>query len=272
MKDLAPEASPKRTPGGNIAAHATSVFLPKEHGSWSLALEPVLLGALVAPTAAAGALSAAALAGFFARRPLRSSIEADASGRRRTARAMLAFFCVIAAAGLLEAVALAGLTALWPLLITGASGGLFFLFDLRRDSRSAAAEISGFAAFGFLPAAFALAAGWPIPAALALSATILARSVPTVLTLRGYLNRAKGRSACAPAPLLAALVSLLLIMVLALNRLVPWCAPALAGILLVRSVFLLGALHPTWAARRVGFIESWIGLAYVVATALAYRL
>ena len=39
--------------------------LPKEHGSWSLALEPVAFGLLVAPSAAGAALALAAGLGFF---------------------------------------------------------------------------------------------------------------------------------------------------------------------------------------------------------------
>ena len=50
-----------------------AVFLPREHGSWSLALEPLALGLLVVPSAAGAALAAAALAGFFARRPLKAA-------------------------------------------------------------------------------------------------------------------------------------------------------------------------------------------------------
>jgi hypothetical protein len=41
------------------------VILPKEHGSWSLALEPIALGLLVAPSWAGGSLAVAVLAGFL---------------------------------------------------------------------------------------------------------------------------------------------------------------------------------------------------------------
>ncbi len=253
------------------AARAATVFLPREHGSWSLALEPLLLGALVAPTPAGGAIAAAALACFLARRPLRSSVEAEASPRRMVSRAALAAACAVAAAGLLEAAVLARPAALWPLPVVAALGALFLFFDLRREPRAVAAEFAGGAAFGFLPAAFAAAAGWSVPAALALTAAMLARTVPTIIAVRAYLRLSRGRPAGALAPISSALLALFLLTGLALYRLVPWCASVLAAVLLARTVLVLTVLRPSWPARRVGLTEAGIGLAYVAAIALAYR-
>ena len=47
---------------------------PKEHGSWSLALEPVALGLIAAPSLGGIALGMAVMAGFFARRPLKIAV------------------------------------------------------------------------------------------------------------------------------------------------------------------------------------------------------
>jgi hypothetical protein len=47
------------------------VALPSEHGGWSLTLEPVALGLLVAPSWPGLALGAAALVAFVARTPLK---------------------------------------------------------------------------------------------------------------------------------------------------------------------------------------------------------
>src|SRR5690242_15227457 len=88
-----------------------TVFLPKEHGSWSLALEPVALGLLVAPSWAGGALAGAVLAGFFARRPLKAAFSPIHSARRLAAREALVMWTALAVAGLFEAVVLAPWTA-----------------------------------------------------------------------------------------------------------------------------------------------------------------
>src|SRR5688572_20448088 len=103
-----PRPVPPPRPG---AARPVSVFLPKEHGSWSLALEPLALGLLIAPSWAGGALAGAVLAGFFVRRPLKAAFTADLQ-RRREARGGLALLGMLALAGLFEAGVLGGWSAL----------------------------------------------------------------------------------------------------------------------------------------------------------------
>ena len=61
---------------------AAQLTLPKEHGSWSLALEPVAFGLLVAPSAAGAALALAAVSGFFLRRPLKLVMAAKHDSRQ----------------------------------------------------------------------------------------------------------------------------------------------------------------------------------------------
>ena len=61
---------------------AAQLTLPKEHGSWSLALEPVAFGLLVAPSAAGAALALAAVSGFFLRRPLKFALAAKSDSRQ----------------------------------------------------------------------------------------------------------------------------------------------------------------------------------------------
>ena len=46
-------------------------MIPSEHGGWGLTLEPALLGLLVAPSIAGGALAIAAFLAFLVRTPLK---------------------------------------------------------------------------------------------------------------------------------------------------------------------------------------------------------
>jgi hypothetical protein len=43
------------------------LVMPREHGSWSLALEPLLFGLIAAPSLAGGGLALAVVAAFFGR-------------------------------------------------------------------------------------------------------------------------------------------------------------------------------------------------------------
>lgn len=251
----APAASPSRSP--------VTVFLPKEHGSWSLALEPLALGLLVAPSWAGGALAGAALAGFFARRPLKAAVDPVASPRRTAARRVLALLGALALAGFAEVLVLAAPAQLWPLVPAAVLGGVFVWFDAQGESRAAAAEVAGSAAFAFVPAALATVAGRPVDTALALAVLALARSVPTVLVVRTCLRRVKGAFAARGVPLQAAALAALAAGGLAVRGSVPVIAGLLGAALLLRSLWLLGPWAPAWPAKRLGMMEAAFGLIYI---------
>lgn len=255
-----------------------SLVLPREHGSWSLALEPVALGLLVAPSHGGAWLALAVLAGFFTRRPLKLAATLPASDPRRAAAwRWTLLFAVIALAALGASAATkvpitqqSAFVALWPLLLAAPLGAAFLWFDLRGEMREAEAEIAGSAAFALVPATFATLAGWPAAPALALAALMLARSVPTVLTVRTFLRLAKGKASTALPALASAGVALLLVLALATRGLVPGTAVVLAALLAARTGWLLSPRTPAWSARRAGITEAVIGAVFVAALALAY--
>lgn len=239
-----------------------SVFLPKEHGSWSLALEPLALALLLAPSAAGAAFALTVLAGFFARRPLKAAFSAQAPDRRRTARGALLLLATLMIAGMVETLLLGDWRALWPLLAAAPFGALFAYWDGQGDNRATRAELAGSATFAMLPAVFGTLAGWSAAAALSLAALALVRSVPTVLTIRAFLRQRKGRDTGRLIPLLAAGIGLALIVFLAILNHLPWLATAGAVLLLLRTAWLLLA-RPEWSARRAGITEAVLGVAYV---------
>lgn len=287
MARLAARAHSGRMSMPAIAATAPntsfrSLVVPREHGSWSLALEPVALGLLVAPSAggASLALAVAVVAGFFTRRPLKLAATLPLADPRRAAALRWTFlFATIALAALAAAAFAFGANkqqtdwrALWPLPLAAPFGAAFLWFDLRGEMREAEAELAGSAAFALVPAAFATLAGWSAGPALALAALMLARSVPTVLTVRAYLRIAKGKPAQVGPAIASALASLAVAVVLAVFRLVPIATSVFAGVLATRAVWLLAPLAPAWSARRVGMMEGIVGLAYLVGLTIAYRV
>lgn len=249
-----------------------SILLPKEHGSWSLAFEPLLLGALVVPSRPGLMLALAVMAGFFTRRPLKLAVTLPASdGRRARTLGWTILFSVIAVAGLGGAAYLGSGRALWPLLLCVPFGATFLWFDLRREMREAEAELSGSAAFALVPAAMATLAGWSATAALGLAALMLTRSLPTVLTVRTYLRQAKGLPAHPAAALLAATGAFAVIAGLGLLAVVPVAGGLLAAGLLLRSAVFVSALRPAWTAKQVGQLEAVMGLIYLGGLAVAYH-
>lgn len=248
-----------------------SLVVPREHGSWSLALEPVALGLLVAPSRAGGWLALAVVAGFFTRRPLKLAATLPAEDpRQHAAGRWTLMLAALALVGLGLATVSGEARALWPLLLAAPLGAAFLWFDLRGEMREAEAELAGSAAFAFVPAAFATLAGWGPHPALALAALALARAIPTVLTVRTYLRFAKGKPAAALPAIAAALAAFAGVAALTAFQLVPVAACALAGLLAARTAWMLSPFATAWSAKRVGLMEAVLGVLYVGVLALTF--
>lgn len=255
----------------NLRTGWLDLALPKEHGSWSLALEPLAFGLLAAPSIGGTWLALAVVGAFFARRPLRLAWNDPAPERRAAARMVLAACAGFSLAALAATAVTAGFG--WPvwLLPTAMGGGLFVMLDLRGEGRTAWAEIAGTAAFAAVPAALGILAGRAPAEAAALALVMVGRAVPTVMAVRAALRRAKtGVSAAGPA-LLTAGFAVALAAGLAHRGEISWFPVAALALLGVRSAGLLVWPRPILRARTVGMIEGGLGLAFVAAVGLALR-
>jgi len=175
-----------------------AVAVPVEHGGWALTAEPVVLGLLVAPSIAGGALGAAAVLAFLARTPLKVWA-VDVRRRRMLARtrlaARLAAVEVAAIVVLVVVVALRAGHAWWaPLIAAVPLVAVEASFDIRSRSRRLVPELCGAAGIASVAAAVARAgaAGWAV--SLGLWVVLGARSVASIPFARAQVERAKGRS------------------------------------------------------------------------------
>ena len=259
--------SPRETPRWG---EAIRLVLPKEHGSWSLTLEPLVLGLIAAPSVAGGALALSVLAGFFLRRPVKRWLGGGADPRRPQALLCVAILVLVAVAGLMLAAMFTAPARLWPLLLAVPPGAAFVWFDSRGASREVAAEFAGSMTFAVVPMALTSLAGWPTKAALAMAAVMAGRSLPAVMTIRAYLRRGKGATVSAAPALALSLAAAIGVVFLARAHLAPWTAPAAMGILLVRAWILLGPVHPRLPATRLGIAESALGGILVIVLALSW--
>jgi YwiC-like protein len=246
------------------------LILPKEHGGWSLALEPLALGLVAAPSAAGATLGAAVLAGFFLRRPAKMLLSGAGDERRPAALRAVVGLGVLAVAGLAVAAALAAPSRLWPLLPAALAGAIFVWFDSRNAGRGAAAELTGVVAFAFVPAALAAAAGWaPVPA-LALAAVMAGRSVPTVMTIRVYLRRLKGEPVSRLPAVVASFAALAGFVVLVRAGLAPKVTVWAGALLVARTLVLLAPAALRLKANTVGLAEAGFGGILVLVLALSW--
>jgi hypothetical protein len=252
------------------AIRLSSLLLPREHGSWSIVLEPVALGLLTAPSAAGAALAGAVVSLFLARRPLRLWLDArnTAERRRHAARAYLTLTMIAVGAGL-TAGKLGGIGALWPLLLPLPAAALFVWFDLQSEPRAAAAELAGATAFALLPLAFGTLAGAALPLAVGLTVAMVVRLVPTMLVVRAYLRGQKGQPASPGIALSACLAGIVLAATLVASGLATGTTLALAILLTVRAAWLLGPRPPQLRAPVLGGLEASLGAGCVLALAFS---
>ena len=262
-----------KLPASDRFGAAFASLRPREHGGWSMALEPVVLGLLVAPSWSGAALAGAILAVFLARRPLQIVTAATRpAGNAANPLARGALLCLAGAALLLVVVAarLAGPQSLWPLGLALPPAALFLWLDAQGEARATAAEIAGTVAFALLPAAFvSLQFGRPA-IALALSVVLISHSLPAVLAIRAFLRRRKGQPVGITMPLLAALFAVGATAVLSDRQLAPWCAPGFAVVFLLRTLWFFGPRPPTLRATRLGILEATLGGTYVIAVGLTW--
>ena len=247
---------------------AIQLVVPKDHGSWSLALEPLAFGLLVAPSAAGAALAVAAGSGFFLRRPLKMLLSGKNDSRQALA-ALESANLFASQTGLLVAVLLGVPGGWWPLIPAAMAGAVFVWCDNRNEARESHAELAGTMAFGLLPAAMGSLAGWGAGASLALAGAMLARSIPTVMTLRTSIRIRKGRPHAIGPALLASGAGALVVSWLTFLHLAPLIAMMFAFLLATRSAWLL-LWRPQIPARSLGILEAAAGIIMVLSLGFSW--
>ena len=244
------------------------LLLPRDHGSWSLAAEPIALGLLAAPSPAGVALALAVGALFFARRPWQCALGRFGSAHRPAALLLLGLLAAFAGAALLAAGRLGGWPNLWPALLSLPPATVFLAFDSRGETRAVEAELAGAATFAALPAAFATLGGLALPAALSLAAAMLLRSIPAVLVIRAFLRRRKGQSGPVFPALAVSAVAVIAMAALHRAGLANVFTVSVSVLLLLRALWLLGPLAPALRAPILGALEAALGVVFVFAAGL----
>jgi hypothetical protein len=260
-------ATPGAGPGERSALSA--VALPAEHGGWGLTAEPALLGLVVAPSWAGGALAAAALVAFTARTPLKVAL-VDRWRRRRLPRTVLAERVAAAELVLLvvllaAAVATAGGPFWVPLAVAAPLVAVELWFDMRSRGRRLVPELAGSVGIASVAAAVVLAHGGGARLAVGLWMVGAARAVASLPFVRLQLARAKGRPHRVVRSDAAQVVALGLgaVAVVLDHRL----AAGLGVLAVVAAVQVLGARRPPPPAVVLGVCQTVLGLAVVAVTA-----
>jgi hypothetical protein len=250
-----------------------AIALPVEHGSWGLVSEPVLLGLLVAPSWGGLSLTIGVVAAFLTRRPgsvLRVEWRHTASRRRAISARFFAAYGAIAVAGLAAAIWISGPALLAPLTAALPFLVVFLVYDISRQNRSWQAEVAGPTGFAAVAASVAMAAGWPLAEALALSAVVIARAVPAVLYIRARLRLDRDTPSSIPLVIGAHVLAALCIAALVAAQLLPGLVVVAFLILLARAAVGLSTLRARARASTIGFIEVGFGALTILSVVIGF--
>lgn len=257
---------------GVAAAPPLRALLPREHGSWALVLEPIVLALCASFSLKGVAVAVCALALFLARRPCWVAVRVKDRARVRQARAVaLALAGVAVAAGgpLLTG---AGIASLPPLIVAVMAAGAFALMDARGASRGLFAECTGALAFCALGSIVVLenpgtGARAPLLAA-AVGGFALVRALTALLPVRAYIRRRKREIVSALPALLVACAGVVAMCVLAPVA-KTWVPALWASVFALRTAWLLGPFAPSLPARRLGMLEAVLGGIAVITTGIS---
>jgi YwiC-like protein len=258
--------------GSSIQARLSwlKLILPKEHGTWSFILEPLVFALLIAPSWPGASLCLAVLIAAFARRPLKLASTLRDPEERALARRISGWMAIGVAIGFGTTLLLGGIGPGLLLLPSLVAGAAYLLFDRVGESRAAAAEIAGASSLAFIPAGVLAYAGWSTLAALAAAFVMLARVVPTILVVRSYLHRRKGETVSGLPALATCGLASLGVGVLSWFCFVPWSATIMMDLLLMRAIALLVWPGPELRPRQIGLFESAIGSIFVFWVGLSW--
>jgi len=192
------------------------------------------------------------------------------SPRTAWARRFAALYLAVGAAAFSAAVIFSKPSFILPLVMAAPLAVVQLIYDWSGRKRVLFAEVAGAVAISSLAAALALAGGWPRAASFALWAIMSARSVPSILYVRGYLARAH-RRATSPLPIwMAHAGALILIAALTRAGLAPRLVFAALIILTLRAVIGFWKLRLT--PRQLGFSEIGFGALTVLSVVVGNLL
>lgn len=264
------KAAPDKVAAGERST-LRAVAVPTEHGGWSLTLEPVLLGLLVAWSWPGLSLGVAAMLAFLARTPLKLVLVDGWRGRwltRTTVAAQVAGAELLVLATLVTAAALtADAQFWWPLLAAAPLVAIELWFDMRSRSRRLLPELAGTVGIGSVAAAIALADGNDTVVALGLWIVVAARAAAAIPYARTQVFRTRGRPYQLGHSDLAQALAVIAVTTGWLVDAVPLAAAvAIAAVAMFNVAAVRAAPRP---AKIIGLQQMFFGLAAVIVTAIA---
>lgn len=253
---------------------ARQVALPTEHGSWGFLFEPLVAGLIIAPSLAAPWIAGMVISIFLLRRPL-LILTADWLANRSMPQTVMAIkfsllYSLIFCISVLGAASYTDSESFIPFILVIPVAIFQFYSGLAKQSRGLFAELSGAIAISSSVAVLLLAAGRPVPMAMAIWAVFIARIVPSIIYVRNRLYLEKGKGYSTKSTTIAHFAALALVGALAYMGLIPVLPVVVMTILLYRAIAGLLPGQKRLRAAQIGIRELIYGALTVLSVVVGH--
>jgi hypothetical protein len=266
-----------KTPNTNV--RFKSIALPVEHGGWAFLIEPLLLGMLLAPSLSGLFLCIAAFGVFLLYQPLQLAIKDRRRDKRypRTVwaeRFVLIYSGIVVIGGLGILLVNAGSFQFVVLAVLAAApfACIQMLMVIWGHARDAITEICGAIALGVTVSAIVMMQGWSPVLAFAFWLIPILRAAASILYVRIRVRLGRGEKVNKTWPIIAHILSVIVITGMVIARLLPVGSLFAMLILLARAVYGLYAARADTPTRIIGFQEIAFGLVTILLVVVSYRL
>lgn len=247
-----------------------TVAFPKEHGSWALTFEPLILALIVGYSLPGLFLFFGAAFAFLAHQPARILLT---KGNYRTqAVTFLFIYGLPAAVFMLVFLRLSTWNTSLPLLIALALMFAYLIAEYFSLHRELITELMASVAMGLIALSIVLSGGWDWPKAFPFLILLYLRSLSTTLYVHYRLKLERKLTVSTFWSQIWQVLTLIIAFVLLFENLVPFLASLSILILGIRGIYGLSPWRKPMTVKQIGLAEFFFGLIFVLFTAVGYLI
>jgi hypothetical protein len=246
---------------------------PKEHGSWGLAYEPLLLSTIIAYSLSGLMTALAAFVIFLSHQPVRILLNKNLIGEiKRHALIPLAFYTVVIIGLLYVAFSNGEIENFIPFFSAIALMLTFLAIEILGFGRNLAAEFIPPIAMGLIAITITLLGGFTLSSAFGVMILIYSRSFTTIFYVHEKLLLQKGNKISKIQTRLSELIFFVILLFIANDSIIPFASILAPIILFIRAEIGLAKFRKSDTVKKVGISEFIYGIVFIAIVSISYFL
>jgi len=247
-----------------------TVALPKEHGSWALTFEPLILALIVGYSLPGLFLFFGAAFAFLAHQPVR--ILLTKKNHSKLAATFLLIYGIPAAFFMILFLRLVSWNTALPLLLALVLMFLYLIAEYFNLHRKLLTEMMASVAMGLIALSIVINGGWNWPEAFPFLILLYLRSLSTTLYVHYRLKLERKQPVSTFWSEIWQVLTLIIAFLLYFKSNLPWLAFLSILILGIRGIYGLSAWRKPMTVKQIGLAEFFYGLIFVTLSSIGYLI